>query len=154
MARFRVYIKPFDRSGNYVSEYIEVTQDVISIKSISQQLDASDYNVGVFRNGNFSFVLKNDKGYYSEETNLRSMFRYKRSDSLVKITWDFADYDLIAGFFSAGDYLGQEIEVFEGLLSDLPAQSIISEQSVEFGVLGFETLFDRAIVPFSTITVF
>lgn len=152
MARFRVYVKPFDQNGEYLDDFIEVTRDVVSLKGVSQTLDSSEFDVGIFRNGGFGFILKNDEGKYSDVTNVRSIFRTKRADSIVRVTWDRNDFDLLCGFFNAGEeYLSEPVTIFEGLLSDVTASSTIARQEAEFRVLGYESLLDRALVPFTDI---
>lgn len=152
MARFRVYIKPFEADGTYADDYTEITRDVISLATIAQQLDNTEYGIGVFRNTNFNIKLRNDSGAYSGVDTIKSIFRYKRSDSKVKITYDICDYDLICGFWEAGGgYLGEEVTIFEGLLTEVTSSSNIEDQAVEFKILGFESMLDRAEVPFADI---
>ena len=72
--KFRVYLKPFNDAGNYVSDYIEVTEDVISMGDISWLSDNTDYDVGIFRNAGFNIVMRNDKARYSEAGHYLSIF--------------------------------------------------------------------------------
>lgn len=153
MSRFRVYLKQFDENGAYVSDFTEITRDVSSLGALSQQLDNTDYGIGVYRNSGFSITMRNDAGTYGEADTLKSVFKYKRSDSIIKITWDFRDYDLICGFFSPGaEVLTEEVEIFRGLISEVSSSSDIMSQDVKFQVLGYETLFEREVVPYDDIT--
>jgi hypothetical protein len=153
VSRFRVYLKQFDEDGNYLADFTEITRDVSNLGSLSQQLDNTEYGIGVFRNSGFTLKMRNDEGLYSEADTLKSIFKFKRSDSIVKITWDFRDYDLITGFFYAGEeVLTEEVEIFRGLIADVSSSSDIKSQDVSFQVLGLETLLDREIVPFDDIS--
>lgn len=147
MSRIRVYMKPYDSQGEYKPDYVEVTRDVVSMGAISQQLENSDYDVGVFRESSFSLKLRNDTGKFSGVTNLKSIFRYRRNGVKVKITFDRRDYDLICGFFYPGDFefLSNEVFVFEGFLNDVSSSSDIEAQSIEFKVLGKESAFDNTL---------
>ena len=153
MSRTRVYIKPFDESGSYASDFTEITRDVLKIGEIKQALDNTEYDVGVFRNSNFSIALRNDHGLYSEADNLKSIFKTKRVDTQVKVTWDRRNSDLRCGFFKPGEeVLGEEITLFEGLLTDVAGVSNIIEQDISFTVLGFESLLDRTEFPYSDVS--
>jgi hypothetical protein len=126
VSRFRVYLKQFDEDGNYLADFTEITRDVSNLGSLSQQLDNTEYGIGVFRNSGFTLKMRNDEGLYSEADTLKSIFKFKRSDSIVKITWDFRDYDLITGFFYAGEeVLTEEVEIFRGLIADVSSSSDI-----------------------------
>jgi hypothetical protein len=149
MARRRVYIQPFDTSGQYTGTWIEVTKDVIagSLGTVQKRLDVSDYDIGVYTNSNVSFSLRNDTGTYSDVGNPDSIFAYKRSDSLVKITWDMADWDYFSGLSNSFDILGNEVTIYQGLLSDESTSMDLNSQSVSFDILGYETVLDRAQTP-------
>lgn len=152
MSRWRVYIQPFDTTGAYSGVYTEVTNDVLTIESPKQAIDNTEYDVGIIKNSGFSVSLRNDQGYYSDVGELRSIFNFARKNSLIKITWDFRDYDLIAGFFQSGlEPLGGEYVVFEGLLNEVSSVSDISKQQATFQVFGFESLLDEIQVPYSSI---
>lgn len=151
--RYRVYIKPFDDDGNYQPDFIEVTDHVTGIGAISQTIDASEYNVGLFKNSGFQIKLRNDNGYFSEVGQVRSIFRFKRKDSQVKVTWDVADHDLICGFFECGqEVLGQETEIFRGVINDISSFSSILDQQAVFSILGFDSMLSGVLVPFASIS--
>lgn len=153
MPRFRVYLKTFDAFGNYDADYSEISSDVLKVGTITQSLDNSEYDVGIFRNGTCVVQVRNDHGHFSEPGQLRTLFLYRRSGSLMKITWDRKDYDLCCGFFKAGDQtLAREVVIFEGILDEVPAASQIDDQILDLTVMGFESLLDRALVPFDSIT--
>lgn len=148
MARVRIYIKPFNPDGTYADEYVEVTDDVVgSPSTIKQEIDGSDFDIGVLKNSSFTLKLLNSTGKYSEAGDINSIFGYKRSDSLVKVTWDVADQDFNLGTSMLDDLLDEEVDAFIGLLSDDSAATNIPESEVSFRVLGREALLDRVVAP-------
>ena len=150
---WRVYINPFDDSGNYAG-YREVTADVdfSSLGMISQDLDNTDYNIGVYRTNNISVAFRNDKGLYSDVGSPTSMFRYTRADSLLRITWA-TESNMKAGFIKAGQTnLSVETEVFVGLINDDSLSMDLDTQEVQFTVLGRESRFNKTIVPINSVT--
>ena len=148
-----MYIKTFDNVGNYVADFQEITADVISLGNIAQQLDNSEYDLGIFRNGGFSLKLKNTNGKFSNVDDTRSIFRARRAGAQVKVTWDIRDNDLICGFFNCGEViLGEQVIIYEGLLSDIVSQSTINDQTIDFKIQGFESLFDTTSVPFASLS--
>lgn len=154
MARFRVYVKPFLESGEYATDFTEVTSDVIALGNPKQGIDNTDFDVGVVKNSGFTVTLRNDHGYYSDVTELRTIFRYSRKNSLVRITWDFRDYDLVCGFFLCGDEpLGGEYTIFDGVINEVTSISNIAQQQATFAILGFDSLLDQMEVPYSSISV-
>lgn len=151
--QYRVYIKPFDDTGTYLSDFIEVTKDVVSISDISQKIDSSEFDVGIIRNSGVSIVLRNEQGYYSDVTALTSIFRYKRKNSIVKVTWSLQDTPNYCGFTTCGEeVLGDEITLFEGVLNEISSSVDISKQQVTFQILGYESLLDEIETPFADIS--
>ncbi len=151
--KWRIYIKPFDDVGVYTS-YTEVTQDVLfsSLGSINQDLDNTEYNIGVFRISNFKISLRNDHGLYSDVDSPQSLFKYKRSESLVKITWEIEEDGPYVGVAeSESGYLSEETTIFIGLLNDDSLTMDLTKQTVEFMCLGRESIFSKTIVPFGSI---
>lgn len=153
MGRLRVYLKTFDSTGAYDADFTEITDDVMSIGKVSQKLDNSEYDVGILRNSSMNLKIRNDQGTYSEAGARKSIFVFKRIDSIIKITWDGRLYPPKAGFFKAySGVLGGETEVFKGLLTEVSSVSNIQEQSIDFTIQGFESLFSRVSVPYGSIS--
>jgi hypothetical protein len=152
---FRIYMMPFLDNGTYSGEWIEVTNDVIlnGLGSIKLELDNTEYDVGVFRSSSFGMSLKNDRGLYSDVNILQSIFRYKRADSLVKITWSVDNEGFVCGWTDLFEaYLGDEVEVYRGVLTDESSSFSANNLVEKFKVIGLENLLSREIVPFSSIT--
>lgn len=153
MARFRVYVKPFDDAGVYQSTFTEITDDVIKLSNISRAIDNNEFQVGVIKNSGLTISLRNDLGTYNDADDIRSIFRYKRKNSIIKVTWDIRDYDLICGFFSPGNEpLGGEVEIFRGVLHEVTSASDIEKQNATFKVLSYEALLDETEIPYSALS--
>jgi len=156
MSRIRVYIKPFQSEGVY-GEYQEVTSyvDAKSITSLKRVIDSTEYDVGVIKINYFTITLLNKDGTFSDIETLRSIFVYKRSDSLIKIVWDPNDYDLQCGAVTAGHLaLADEggLVVFEGMINDEATSQNIKDQTIKFKCFGFEYTLDRTLIPYSSIS--
>lgn len=152
MGKVKVYVKPFDDTGAYVDDYIDISDRVTRLGDISIGIENSDYEVGVNVNSNLRLSLRNDDGYFSDVTNLNSIFRTKRKDSKVKVTYNRRTHPLRCGFFKPGrERLPNEVTVFEGLLNDISSVSDIKDQMADFSVLGFESKLQEMEVPYSSI---
>lgn len=153
--RFRIYIKPFDEDGTY-QDWIDVTEDV-DIKgmgSLTQKVDNDEFNVGIFKISSLPLTLANASGKYSSTNVSESIFRYKRGDSQVKVTWAEEDYPAQCGIAICGEAIayGGETEFFTGLLNDASLNMDIKDQKVKFKVLGKESMFARVNVPYTDIS--
>ncbi len=148
---FRIYVRPFDDDGTYQDDWINVTEDVDSagLTQIKQSLDNSEYDVGIFKNSGVTLTLVNVAGRYSDAGQPGSIFRFRRSNSLVRVTWDINTQPLICGFFECGSVaLGEEITMFEGLLDDTALKQDADSQTLQFKVLGKESIFSQVDIDF------
>lgn len=153
MARFKVYLKTFNGAQIYEDSFTEITRDVVKLSPISQAIDNNDFDVGVIRNSGFSMVVNNSSGKFSNVGTLRSIFPYKIKNSIIRITWDARDHDLICGFFKCGEeILGGEELAFEGILEEITSESKIDDQNVTFRVLGYEAMIDGLETPYASIS--
>src|SRR3990172_7774741 len=103
-SRFRVYLKPFDDEGIYAEDWMDVTDDVIfdGLGSIAVDLDNTEYDIGVYRNSNIKLTFKNANGKYSDVGDSQSLFRFKRSDTLCRLSWQHQEEAPYAGLAEAG----------------------------------------------------
>jgi hypothetical protein len=155
MSRFRVYIKPFDESGEYLADWLDVTEDVDmdGLTVMKQSLDNNEYDVGIFKNSGVTLKLINAEGQYADAGQPGSIFKFRRMNSLVKITWEIMHQDVICGFAICGNVaLSEEVIAFEGLLDDRGLKQNADDQSLTFKVLGKEAVLDQVEVPFSSIS--
>lgn len=157
MSRVKIYIKTFDADGNLDSDWTEYTDyvDASSIGTLTQSLDNSEYNIGIVRNSNMTIKFDNRTGKFSSPDIVESIFRFKRSGSLVRVTYELTDSDLICGFFDAGAedaILSEEITMFEGILNDDATADNTKDTSVQFQVLGYESLLQTILFPYSSVS--
>lgn len=155
MGAFKVYVKTFDVAGNYESDFVDVSKDVLKLSNVKENLDSTEYDLGIFRLNGIKITLRNDHGRFSSPPNSRSIFKFKTKDTQVKVTWNIRAEPLCVGFFKAGACgpLGEEIEVFRGLIAETTSESDIESQTVNFDVLGLESLLERVTVPYADISV-
>lgn len=153
MSRFRLYLKTFDALGNYNTDFQEITKYAEKLGDVSLDTDSSEFQIGVFTNSNISITLDNREGQFSDVGQPASIFKYKRGNSIVKITYDRAEYKFLAGSAIAGEsILNREVELFEGILNDDSTVENAKVQSMQFTLLGYESVFENEIVPFSLIS--
>ena len=118
----RVYIKVYDASGVYESDFREITDDCIlsKIGTISTSFSSNNFETGSFKVSDFNLTVANRGGLYSGEGDVDSIFQFKRSDSIVRITWQQQQYDNYLGMGILGESVLNQTEytVFEGLLND------------------------------------
>jgi hypothetical protein len=155
VSRFRVYIKPFNTNGDYATSFTEVTDDVDfgAMGSIKESIDSNEYDVGVFKFNQFPLRLNNLEGLYSDIGTPRTIFAYKRSGSLVKVTWTVTDDITQCGNATCGDcFTSIEVDVFLGLLNDESLKMNIRDQFVAFQILGLESIFESVETPYASIT--
>lgn len=155
MNKWRVYLKTFDDIGNYTDEWIEITDDVDmqSMGTIAFDLDNTEYDIGIYRHSNFKLTLRNEHGKYSDVDSPRSIFRHKRSNTQVRVTWEIAEEGPFCGIAETGEaVLSEEIDVIVGLLTDENLSMDLDQQKLSFSVLGRTAIFMKAIVPFSSLS--
>lgn len=146
---FKVYIKPFDPYGEYAADYIDVTKDVddASFSALSQKIEGSDFDLGVYVFGSLPLTMKNEHGLYSDVDAPESIFQYRRNDSLVKITYMIDEDSPYAGVGVVGRYhISPEIFVFEGLLNDESLELNLEDQKVKYTVISKDSVFSRVVV--------
>jgi len=152
LSRTKVYITPFTEDEVY-GEEIDVTKYVEGIGAIAVDTDSSDYQIGVFRNSSVRLDLNNRKGLFSDISIYQSIFRYKRADAKVRITFLESDELPYCGTAICGEaLLVEEVTVFRGLLSDESLTEEAGKEVVSFLALGYESLFSRVTVPFLSIS--
>ena len=153
MASIRVYITPFDVNGTYAAEQ-EVTSRVITLGRIELDTDSAEFQVGVYRVANMKLELSNRDGKFSDVDVEQSIFRYKRADAKVRITWlDDVEFAYCGTAICGEAHLGDEVEIFRGLLNDDAFALDARQEKAVFNVLGYQTLFERVEIPFASISV-
>lgn len=153
--RWRVYLQLFTDGGEYSGEWVEITEDVDfdKMSAIQNDLDNTEYDIGVYRSNYINLILRNDHGRYSDLNGLNSIFRYKRSGTLVKITWELTNELNYCGINYVDDmYTSEELVIFTGLLNDEATEQSIQEQNVSFKVLSRDSIFQKVVVPFDDLS--
>jgi hypothetical protein len=152
MGIFTTYINPFDDNGDYTSN-VDVSKDVenSSLSAITQSIDSSEYELGVFKYSNQSIKFNNKNGKYSDVETFQSIFRYKRADSIVTHTYQINEGPFCGDAFTGEACLSEEVVIFKGLVNDESLVTDIRRQDVTITVLGFESMFGRTLVPFDTL---
>ena len=154
MIRFRTYVKPFLESGEYDSDFTEITKYVQSIGRISIDTDSSEYQIGVFRTSNFRLRLNNIEGLFSDVDQSESIFRYRRANSIIKITTEYYEDGPWCGVAEVDEcYLSDEVEIFRGLLNDDSLLENAKDMFVDFICLGFESIFAEVETPFTSLSI-
>lgn len=149
----RVYLTPFDDAGNFGTE-IEVTSDVdlSSIGNIKRRLDSTEYDVGILRFSNAKLKMRNTSGRYSMPPGVYSVFKVRRSGTKVRITWNIDDENPQCGnAFCGAVRLGEEVDIFNGVLDDSNSKMNAGDQIENFDVLSLESLISKVETP--TISV-
>lgn len=137
--RIRVLVTPLHYDGIY-GDVIDITKDVDvtafvkdNIGSIKTEIDNGDYDIGVFTFGSIKLSCYNDEGRFAVPEDPRSLFKYKRDLTQVKIIYLDAD--------------NVRTTIFEGLINedttrdeDLPDDDITSGM-VRFRVLSLDSIF-------------
>jgi hypothetical protein len=148
----KIYLLPFDADGVYVSSWIDITKYVSGIGNISISIDSSDYQLGVYKNSNVSMQVNNNSGKFSDVNITTSFFKYRRGGSKVKINYDIHEYTPLCGLAECGNFfLGEEVTLFEGLLSDESYKLNAKDEIINFNMLGYEWLFSQVDVPYASI---
>lgn len=154
MSHFKVYMKIFKKNGTYEADFRDITDFVEKIGDISIDTDSSEFQIGVYRNSNVSITLDNKSGIFSDVGEPTSIFKYKRASSIIKITYEIQNDGPWCGTAICGDeFLSEEVEIFKGLVNDDSALEAVKDENVNFSLLGFESLFEQEIVPFSSISI-
>lgn len=149
----RIYLQPFDDAGMF-GEEIEVTSDVDrdALGKIKRSLGDTTYDIGILRYNNLSLKLQNWHGKYSDVDNLKSVFRFRRSGSKVRVTWAPAA-PAICGIAVCGEsILSEEVTIYRGILNDDASVMDADDQIMHFDVLSYDSQFSKVIVPYSDLS--
>jgi hypothetical protein len=144
MGQFHVYFTPLELDESF-GEEIEVTQDVLmqSLGRVNEQLDNTEYDIGVLRVSNIQLTMRNDTGRFSEPGQEPSIFPLIRNGTKVRFTWEPGNNPLVCGFFELPALLSEEITFHRGILSDDSARQKMDDQTITFQILGETNLLDR-----------
>jgi hypothetical protein len=124
--QYRVYVTLKTDVHTYGDE-IEITDYVTfdGIGLIRSQIDAQDYNVGVFNYDDLEMKVHNVNGLFNEETDLRSLFKFTRDQAKIRIVFSNDN----------GDYI-----VFRGLINEEATKLDTQKELITFKVLSRDSV--------------
>lgn len=157
MGQIYVSLKPFkdDLGTEYEDGFTDVTEFLTrrGLKAIKQQLDNTEFDIGIFRHAHFDLELNNSDGFFSKPGSTGTLFNFKRNNSIMRIEWEANSRPFPLGFNPAGRQVCSPKQLIgDFLLQDIPAKGSSTNQTVKFKCLGYSTLFERELVPFSSIS--
>lgn len=149
----RIYLTPFQDDGSFGSE-IEITSkvDIGSLGKVKRSLSNSTYDIGVLRYNSLNLKLHNSQGEFSDVDNLRSVFRFRRSGSKIRITWAPAEPAICGNAICGETILAEEVTIFRGILNDDASKMDIKDQILEFNVLSYDSQFAKVLVPYADLS--
>lgn len=153
-ARWKVFITPFDDGGVYADE-IDVTDFVLEgkLSSLTQNADSSRFSVGLYTFDSFNITLNNQQGLFSDVGTTQTIFRFRRTNSKIKIKYSPVISSPICGVAIAGQaQLGSDVDVFEGIIDDSASTQNIDDQFISFKVLSFDSILKSVETPYASIS--
>lgn len=116
-----------------VSDHIAID----GIDSISESIDSTDYDIGIFTFGDIQLRGINEDGYFNIPDDYRSIFRYSRDLCKVEVQFENTDGDLI---------------VFNGLINDEATDIDATAMTINFKVLSRDSVIRTTNVATNTVT--
>lgn len=128
---YNVYLTQIIRPDDYAPFEIDITERVLEngVSKILQQVDAGDYDRGIFTYGEVSLTVNNKDGYFSDERDPRSIFVHSRD--LCKIRVEYVDSD------------GNPYNFFQGLIAEEGTRDDDKRMQVRFRVLARDSVFNK-----------
>lgn len=157
MGRITMQLKPFanEEGTAYESSFTDISEYVTyqGFAPLKQNLDNTELEIGIFRHDNFDIEFDNSNGLFSKPGSPGTLFKYTRSNSILRIIWEInpeprplafhpADSGFCSPLYLIGDFL----------LQDIPAKGTATKQTVRFKALGYSNLIDRLQVPYASIS--
>lgn len=120
--QYRVYITPRASTNQYGTE-VEVTDQVElkGLREIVRTIDSGDYDVGVYAYNDVTLDCDNSDGFFSDESDPRSLFQFSRD--LAKVRVVYFDNDIASS-------------TFRGLINDEGTRNDLTTDTISFRVLG------------------
>ncbi len=136
--RYRVYFTPRTEATTYGDE-TEVT-DYVQFKgltTIKKSIDSSDYDVGVFVYDDLELKCFNVDGYFNDESDTRSLFKYSRDLTKVRVLFTNDSGDTI---------------VYRGLVNEEATRQNATGDEISFRVLSRDSVIRSTKVSGGTIS--
>ncbi len=147
----KVFITPLIKRDTYGDE-IEVTEYVkkSGIGLIKRGLDDTEFTFGLYAFGEVKLTLNNDSGLFNDESDSRSMFKYRRDRAKVRIVYENIDLERKSDGSIADSESDDEI-VFRGLLTNDGVRQSGLGATIEMRVLSRDSILRKAIVPSGSV---
>lgn len=145
--QYEVFITPLSDINTYgteinVSDFISVS----GIPTIKQNIDAGDYDIGVFTYGDIKLKAENVNGKFNDETDIRSIFQFSRD--LAKVRIEFK-----ASISNADKTLTETSTVtYKGLINEEATRTNTVKEQVDFKVLSLDSVIRTEKVAAGIIT--
>lgn len=136
--RYSVFITPRTDYFTYGTE-IDISDRVTfdGIGAIKRGIDSTDYDIGIFRYDDISIKCVNDNGYFNEETDPRSIFRFSRDLAKVRVVFTNEDGTVIT---------------FRGLLNEEASRTETVSDTVTLKILSLDSVIRNTKVAGGVIT--
>lgn len=137
--RYRVYFTPRNDVSSYGDE-VEVS-DLIDDRGIPNirkaGADSNDYDIGVFTYGDISLKGFNRDGIFNDEADYRSLFRFGRDRTKVRIVFTNDSGETIT---------------FRGLINEEATRADIGDDDIDFRILSLDSVIRKNKVSGGTVT--
>lgn len=122
---YQVFLTPKVGLMEYGDE-IDITDYVKfdGLPTIRRSIDSTDFAIGVYSYDDLSIRCINLNGYFNDEFDTRSIFKFKRDKALVRVVFQNSDGDTI---------------VFKGLINDEATQADAEADDIVFRVLSLDS---------------
>lgn len=155
MSNWTIFITPLINRTTYGTE-VEVTDRVdLSSSSIKAGIDKEDFDVGSYLFDVMTLNMMNEDGSYSDQEDVRSMFRYMRDSAKVRVVFnDSGDGTATTMFRGLIDELGTVDDIPNSMakLSVLSQDSVLRKIQVAAGLVSNGTLISVAIVTLLSVS--
>lgn len=135
---YKVYLTPLTSSTAYGTE-VEITDYVKfnGLPAIKRSIDATDYEIGVYKYDDISLTCLNIDGYFNDEYDGRSVFKYSRDKAKIRISFTNRTADTI---------------VFRGIINEEATRLDPANDEIDFRILSRDSVIRNTQVSAGTIT--
>lgn len=135
---YRVYITPRISTTGYGTE-LEITDYVLEtgVSTIRRGIDSTDYDIGAFFYDDLQLKCANIDGYFNDETDYRSIFKFSRDLAKIRVVYENSDDDTI---------------VFRGLINEEATRIDVTKEEIQFRVLSRDSILRTVRVAGGTLS--
>lgn len=138
-SRYSVFFTPRKDTLVY-DEEIDVSDYILfqGIGKITKSIDSTDYNVGIFVFSDLELKGQNYNGYFNDETDGRSIFKFSRDLAKVRVVYTNPD---------TGDVIQ-----FRGLLNEAATQLNTTNSQITFKILSLDSVLRNTNIPAGAVS--